>query len=96
MAVRSSQKINQNDIKNKSIFFRFDNILVYIIVIIDEIITLIKIQILKREEKIKKIKKKYYYSVFKSFQNTFLFCQKRFYKVKNEQILILVIKEIKK
>ena len=79
MVVQSSQNINQeNKFKNKINCYRFDNILISIIIIIDKIITFIKTGIFKRKEKGKNEEKIYYY-ILKASRNTFSFFKKGFF-----------------
>ena len=97
MVIQSSQNINQeNHLKNKINFYRFDNILVYIIIIIDKIITFIKIGFLRRKEKRKNEEKVNYYFIWRTARDTFPSFQNKYFQIKNESIISLLLKKHKK
>ena len=94
MVIQPSENKNQeNHLKNKINFYRFDNILVYIIIIIDKIITFIKIGFLRRKEKRKNEEKVNYYFIWKNVRNTFSIFQNRYFRIKNERIITFLLKK---
>ena len=88
MAVQSSQNINQeNDIENNINFYRFDNFLVYIIIVINRIVILLNSRILKSGMPL--------FFKGESSQEEFPSCKIGLFKVKNESIMNMIIIEKK-
>ena len=64
MEVQPSQNINQsNDIENNIYYYRLNNILVYIIIVINKIITLLKNRILRKAKILYFHEKIHYYEI---------------------------------
>ena len=84
MAVQFSQIINkENDIENKINFYMFNSILVYIIIVIDKIITLLKSLLLRRKEIL--------YFQLLELQNVLTHCKNDLFEIKNNKRMNLII-----
>ena len=83
MDAKSNQNINQdNNFENKIIFNRLDNILFYIIIVIDKIIILPNSFNLKRTKTL---------SIQEDFsKNKFLCLRNHFIKIKNDLVIALI------